>query len=80
MDEQIQKLLVAKDTIIEQLEEQNELLKDLAESRRLAHMHQCKELAEHRQFVHTRNHPWRFFWWLVLRNVWPFSIWYSRFD
>ncbi len=76
----LQQLLDANARIIEQQEEQIELLKDLAETRRLGFLHQCKELAEHRQFEHSRNHPWQFFWWLVLRNVFPFSIWYHRFD
>lgn len=41
---------------------------------------QRTELAYHRQFEHSRNHPWFFFWWLLLHNVWPFRWWYGRFD
>lgn len=73
MDDQFQKLIDAKDTTIQQLEEQNELLKQLAESRRLAHLHQCKELAEHRRFVEARKHPLGFFFFCFLRDVWPFK-------
>jgi len=73
-------LLASKDRIIGQQEEQIGLLAVLAETRRLNLMAQSQELAEHRQFEESRNHPWQFFWWLLLRNVWPFSVWYHRFD
>jgi hypothetical protein len=80
IEQKVQLLLDAKDKQIELLTEQIVLLQELAEQRRLAFMHQCKELANHRQFEHSRNHPWAFFWYCMLRNVWPFSIWYHRFD
>lgn len=81
MDEQIQQLLDAKDRIIEQQEEHVTLLEELAEQRRLAFMHQTKELAEHRDLQdHIKEGPWRFALWLLLENVWPFSVWYHRFD
>ena len=81
MDELTQKLLDAKDRTIELQQEQITLLETLAESRRLAFMYQCKELAEHRDLhKNIKNGPWGFFWWLLLGNVWPFSIWYHRFD
>ncbi len=38
------------------------------------------ELAYHRQFDRSRKHLWHFFWWLLINNVWPFSIWYHRFE
>lgn len=39
------------------------------------------ELAHHREFSeYSRKHPWQFFLWLLLNNVWPFSLWYHRFD
>ena len=80
MDEQIQQLLDVKDRIIEQQQENIALLEDLVEARRVALVNQAQELAHHRSFEHSRKHPWRFFWWLVLNNVWPFSVWYHRFD
>ena len=66
-------LLEAQQKIISQQAEQIELLKELAESRRLAHMFQTKELAELRRYHHVNREPWGFFWWLVFRNIWPFS-------
>jgi hypothetical protein len=80
MDPHTEKLLAAKDAIITHQEEQIALLQKLAETRRLNLLAQCRELAEHRQFEHSRNHPWGFFWWLLLENIWPFSLWYHRFD
>jgi hypothetical protein len=77
--QQFQQLLDAKDHIIEQQEEKITLLEELAETRRLNLMAQTRELAEHRQFEHySRKDRWGFFWWLLLQNVWPFSIWYGR--
>jgi hypothetical protein len=71
-----QQLLDAKDTIIEQQQEQNMLLCELAESRRLAFVAQCAELAELRRYHHVNNRRWGFFWFLVLGEVWPFKhIW-----
>lgn len=79
--DQLQQLLDAKDRIIEQQQEQITLLQELAETRRVNLMVQCKELAEHRDLhTHIRKGPWGFFWWLLLENVWPFSVWYHRFD
>ena len=81
MDEQTQTLLDVKDRIIEQQQEKMTQLEDLAEARRLNLMYQTKELAEHRDLrEHIRQGPWRLFWWLLLENVWPFSVWYHRFD
>ena len=71
-------LLNTKDRIIGQLEEKCSLLEELAETSRLNLMAQCRELAEHRQFDSAIKHPWSFFGWLLLRNVWPFSLWYGR--
>lgn len=80
MDETIQQLLEAKDTIISKQQEAITLLEQLAEARRVAFVNQCKELAEHRQFDNSHKHPWLFFWFCLLRNVWPFSLWYGRFQ
>lgn len=79
-DIQFQQLLDVKDRIIEQLEEKITLLEQLAESRRLNLMFQCKELAQHREFSLAFEHPVKAVCWLLFRNVWPFSIWYHRFD
>ena len=38
------------------------------------------ELAYHRQWEHRIACPWSFFWWLLLQDVWPFRLWYGRFD
>jgi hypothetical protein len=73
-------LLNAKDRIIEQQQEQIVLLQELAEQSRLAFLHQSKELAKHRQFDIVSKDRWGYFWWLLLNNIWPFSIWYHRFD
>ena len=79
--DQLQQLLDAKDPTIELQQEKITLLEQLAEDRRLAFLHQCKELAEHRDLhTHIKKGPWGFFWWLLLENVWPFSVWYHRFD
>jgi hypothetical protein len=65
---------MGKDAIIEQLEE-------LAEQRRLDYMNQCKELAARRESdKHIDGAPWRFACWLMFKDLWPFSIWYHRFD
>jgi hypothetical protein len=81
MEPQVQQLLDAKDTIIEQQQTQIVLLQELAEQRRLVHLHQSKELAELRDLhEYSRNKRWVFFFWLLLENVWPFSIWYHRFE
>lgn len=73
-------LLNAQEEIIRQQQQKIVLLEELAEQRRLAYMHQCRELAEHREFDAAIKHPWLFFWWLLLKDVWPFSHWYHRFD
>jgi hypothetical protein len=81
MDHQIQALLNAKDEQIKLQEVQIELLKDMVEQRRLALTHQSRELADHRDLhQYSRKSRWGFFWWLALNNIWPFSIWYHRFD
>lgn len=39
------------------------------------------ELAEHREREHLiADCPWGFALWLLLNDVWPFSLWYHRFD
>jgi hypothetical protein len=78
--DQFQQLLDVKDRIIEQQEEQIELLKELAETRRLGFMYQTKELAVRRQFSEAFEYPTQAVLWLLLSDVWPFSIWYHRFD
>jgi hypothetical protein len=79
--DQFQQLLDAKDKLIGLQEQEIELLKDLAETRRLNLMHQCKELAEHRELhEYIKQGPWRFARYLLIHDVWPFSIWYHRFD
>jgi hypothetical protein len=76
-----EQLLAAKDRIIEQQEEQIELLKELAETRRLNLMFQTKELAEHRDLhEYIKQGPWRFALYLLINDVWPFSVWYHRFE
>jgi hypothetical protein len=76
-----QTLLAAKDRIIGQQEEHITLLEALAESRRLAFMYQTKELAEHRELhEHIKQGPLRFALWSLLKDVWPFAVWYHRFD
>lgn len=80
MNDQLQQLLDVKDRIIEQQEEKITLLEELAESRRLHLMHQCKELAEHREFSLAFEQPIRAVTWLLFHQVWPFSLWYGRFQ
>jgi hypothetical protein len=80
IDPQVQQLLDAKDRIMAAQQEQITLLQELAEQRRLVHLHQTRELAEWRAYGVARKHRWGFFWWLLLQDVWPFSIWYHRFD
>ena len=39
------------------------------------------ELAHHRELhEHIQHGPWRFARWLLLNDLWPFSLWYHRFD
>lgn len=39
------------------------------------------ELAPHRQWdSFARRERWRFALWLLINDVWPFSLWYHRFD
>jgi hypothetical protein len=74
IDPQVQQqLLDAKD-------KQIELLESIVEQRRLTLMYQSKELADLREYHHVNKQRWGFFWYLVLSNVWPFSIWYHRFE
>jgi len=40
---------------------------------------QRTELAYHRQFE-SRQEPWRFALWLLLHDLWPFSVWYHRHE
>ncbi len=81
MDTQVEQLLAAKDRIIGQQEEHITLLEALAESRRLVFMYQTKELAEHRELhEHVKQGPLRFALWSLLKDVWPFSIFYHRFE
>jgi hypothetical protein len=76
-----EKLLAAKDRISEQQEQTITLLEELAETRRLNLLAQSQELAEHRDIhEHIKKGPWRFALWCLLHEVWPFSIWYGRFD
>jgi hypothetical protein len=80
IDPQVQQLLDAQDRIIEQLKEQNELLKQLAESRRLAFLHQCKELADLRKYHFVNNNRWGFLLFMLVGDIWPFAILYRRFE
>jgi hypothetical protein len=80
MEPQVQQLLDAKDTIIEQQQTQIVLLQELAEQRRLVHLHQCKELAELRRYHHVNMHRWGFLLFMLVGDIWPFSIWYHRFE
>ena len=73
-------IIEAKDKIIGQQQEQIALLEELAEQRRIAFHHQSKELAELRQYHHVNKCRWGFFWWLLLHNVWPFTLWYRKFE
>lgn len=77
IDPQVQQLLDAQDRIIEQLEEQNELLKQLAESRRLTLLYQCNELAQHRRFDAASKNLLGFFFFCFLRDVWPFKLFWK---
>jgi len=74
MDHQIKALLNAKDEQIRLQEVQIELLKDMAEQRRLALTHQSRELAEHRQWEAAHKNPVGFFFFCFLRDVWPFKL------
>lgn len=39
------------------------------------------ELARHRMREHLIDHDeWGFLRWLLLRDIWPFSWWYHRFE
>ena len=39
------------------------------------------ELAPHRRWNNfARKQPWRFALFLLLNDVWPFSLWYGRFE
>jgi len=75
-------LLAAKEHIIHQQEEQIELLGQLEEGHRLHQLAVSRELAEHRelhQFI--AKGPWGFFWWLCLKDIFPFSVWwYGRHE
>ena len=77
---QAQQLLDVKDRIISQLEEQIVLLGELAEQRRLALLHQCKELAELRKYHFVNNNRWGFLLFMLVGDIWPFAIWYRRFE
>jgi hypothetical protein len=80
IDPQVQQLLDAQDRIIEQLKEQNELLKQLAESRRLAFLHQCNELADLRKYHFVNNNRWGFLLFMLVGDIWPLSLLYRRFE
>lgn len=79
--EQWKQLSEAKDRIIEQLEEQKELLKELAESRatlltgqdKIIGQQRCRT-AELEYHIHQHDllyeHPWQYFVWRIF--VWPF--------
>jgi hypothetical protein len=76
-----QKLLSAKDTLIDQLNEQVMLLGELEEGHRLHQLAICEELATHRDLHRfIAKGPWSFFVWLCLHDVWPFSVWYGRHE
>jgi hypothetical protein len=64
---------ISKDAIIEQ---QRLIIRDQL----LVIDKQRCELAERRQFSAASEHPWQYFWWLLLHDLWPFSIWYGRFN
>lgn len=77
----MEELLKAKDQIITKQAEQILLLEQLAEERRKAFVAQSRELAERREFEESLNMSKAAFlrFWL-LEDVWPFSLWYRRFD
>jgi hypothetical protein len=77
IEPQMQQLLDVKDRIIEQQQEQIVLLGELAEQRRLAFLHQCNELAQHRRFDAARNNLFGFFFFCFLRDVWPFKLFWK---
>jgi hypothetical protein len=76
--EEYEGLLVAQKRIIHQQEEQIELLGRLEEGHRLHLMAQSQELAERRQFSEAFEHPAQAVVWLLLKDIWPFSLWYGR--
>jgi hypothetical protein len=80
IDPQVQRLLAAKDAIIEQQQEQITLLKELAEQSRLAVHHQSRELANLRRYHHVNKHRWGFLMFMLLGDIWPLSILYRRFE
>lgn len=63
-----------KDAIIKQ---QELIIRDLTTTNNALRI----ELAPHRQWnSFARQQPWRFALFLLLSEVWPFSLWYHRFD
>jgi hypothetical protein len=69
-----EELIQAQEKQIALLKEESQLLRQLADQ-------QHQELARHRQREHLiDNDEWGFVRWLLLRDVWPFSWWYHRFE
>jgi hypothetical protein len=68
----------------EQLElrrQENALLEQIVTNQEQTIAHQRQELAERRYRDHLVDEsPWGFALWLLLKEVWPFSRWYHRFD
>jgi DNA-binding IclR family transcriptional regulator len=63
-----------KDTIIKQ---QELIIRDQQTTIDTLH----NELAHHREREHLIDDSrWGFALWLILNDVWPFSLWYHRFD
>lgn len=63
-----------KDAIIRQ---QELIIKDYQTTINQQHI----ELAHHREREHHIDHcRWGFALWLLLNDLWPFSLWYHRFD
>jgi len=76
----VQQLLDAQGRIIEQQQEQIVLLGELAEQRRLAHLHQCNELADLRKYHFVNNNRWGFLLFMLVGDIWPFALLYRRFE
>lgn len=79
--DKLELLLSAKEEIIKHQEEKIELYEQLRVAMEKQIERQRLELAEHRQWYRfAKSEPWHFACWLMFKDVWPFSIWYHRFD
>ncbi|MFY9909128.1 MAG: hypothetical protein WCF22_00560 [Candidatus Sulfotelmatobacter sp.] len=68
-------LLQAKDRLIEQLEENAKLMRELINTQR---EHLARLSYEQHRFETARSEPVRFLAWIFLRDIWPFSLFWNK--